>query len=731
VSEDKVTFCRICEPFCGLVATVEDGRIVGVRGDRDNPFSQGFCCAKGVAMADVVTDPDRVIEPLRRCGGPGEFVPVPWDEALDDVARRLRAIVDEQGGHAFGGFIGNPPYFSYSAPMFFQGFLDAVGTKWKYGVNAEDAASRIAANAILYGSAALLLKPDLWRTDFAILIGANPLVSHGSVVSEPRIREALDAIAARGGRVVVIDPRRTETARRYEHVPVRGGTDAWLLAALCNVIIEHGLADRAFVDAHTTGYDAFAAALARFTPEHCAPRCRVPATTITALAREFAAAPNGVVYGRTGTCTQRFGTLNNLLQDAINILTGRIERRGGWVVGWGPIDFEAYAEKSGLSTYGAVRSRVTGLPDVNGQLASSALAADITTPGEGQVRALLTMGANPVISSGGGGRDLEDALEQLELHFSLDLYVNETNKHAQYIFPVTTFFEREDVPLLVMGNMLRPAVMATEAVVAPPPGVRQEWEILNELARRMGLGGAYSAPALRRLAKLGLRVKPRPMIDAMLRLSDAGDRFGLRRNGISFKKLLTRHPHGVVLQEELPIRPLETRLRTADRRIPLGAAPLLEQLRRLADFEERGDFPLRVIGMRELRSQNTWMHNVARLMPDGRVQRALVHPDDATAAGLEDGRLATISSETGTVTVAIEVTTDMTPGTIAVPHGWGHNGGWRRANGAGGANSNELALARPADVEALAGMSILNGIPVRLARTPLTPEARERDTVSI
>lgn len=710
------TFCRICEPQCGLLAEVVDGRLVGVTGNSDHVHSRGFSCTKSVAAIDVAYDPDRVVRPLRRCDGPGDFEPVSWSEALDDIAARIKKIRLRHGSSSLATFMGNPPAFSVSAALGLAGFQDAVGVKWRYGVNAEDGAARTVANALLYGSCATLLLPDLWRTDFAVLLGTNPLVSHGSSVSEPLMRSALESVVARGGRVVVIDPRRTETARRFEHLPVRAGTDAHLLLGVVRTLIDEDLVDRGFITENTAGFRELVELVAQVELAACAEHCGLPETTLRGLARDLAAAPSALVFGRTGTCTQRFGTLNNILQDVVVALTGNTGRPGGLVFGWGAIDLASFSQRAGLDTFGAVRSRTTGLPDVNGMLPSTALASDILTPGEGQVRALLTVGANPVLSSA-GGTELESALCELDLHVALDLYVNETNRTADYVLPVTSMFERDDVPLLALGTMLRPSVYATSAVIPPVGEAREEFEVLNELAQRLGAGGAYSHPALRTLARIGVRPRPMTMIDILLRTGPAGDWFGLRRGGVSVRKLLRQHPHGKALADATPIRDLAQLLATPDRRIQLCPPELESEVRRLQAESSNGDdtnFPLRLIGMRETRSQNTWLHNTPRLVPPSRRHALRVHPVDAEAAGLGGAVRCRVVSATGAVTVHLAITTDMAPGTAALPHGWGHRGGWRHANAAGGANSNELADPRVEALEAVAGMSVLNGIPIRL-----------------
>jgi formate dehydrogenase len=715
-TREVATYCRICEPQCGLIATVEDGKLVKVRGDREHVHSQGFQCQKSAAAVEILYDPDRVTQPLKRVGGPGEFEPVSWDEAMADIAARLRALRQKHGPAAFATFLGNPPAAGYATAMWLGGFQAALGVKWRYGVNADDAAARMAANALLYGSVATILKPDLWRTNFAILIGTNPLVSHGSMVTEARIRDALDGVIARGGRVLVIDPRRTKTAERYEHLPIRPGQDAFLLLGMIGTILAEGLVDRAFAARWTTGTEALAAAVERFPIDRCAAACGIDAEAISRLARDFATTQGALVYGRTGTCQQRFGTLVNFLQDVVMVLTGKIDREGGMLFGWGPIDFEAFAARAGLDTFGRDRTRVNNHPDVFGMHPSTSLRPDILTPGIDQVRALMIIGANPVLTSAGGGPALEDALSRLELSFALDLYVNESNKHCDYVLPVRHFYERDDFPLAPAGNMLRPALWATPAVVEPRGEAREEWRILDDLTRRLGLGGAYLLRPMRVLARAGIRPSPRWVLDALIRTSSAGDMFGLRRGGLTLKRLLAEHPHGKQLRGDLPTGQLAEKLRTPSKRIDLAPSEIRDELTRLDGYADDPRYSLRLIGMRDLRSQNTWMHNTLRLMPDTRRHSARVHPVDAAAAALRDGEEAEISSASGTVRIPVTVTDEVSPGTIAIPHGWGHAGGWARANAARGVNSNLLASGELDDIERLAGMSVFNGIPVTLSR---------------
>ena len=710
-TEEKVTYCRICEPLCGLVATVEDGKVTKLRPDDDNPLSKGFACPKGIAMTDVQNDPDRLLHPMRRRED-GEFERVSWTEALDEIGTRLKAIIGEHGGESVAWYMGNPGAFSYSHPLWVIGFLAAIKSPHYYTASSQDVSNRFAASALLYGSPFLLPIPDLKRTEFLLMVGANPLVSHGSVMTAPRVKDQLNAIVERGGRVVAVDPRRSETARAFEHLPINPDTDAWMLLSILNVIFEEDLEDAKALK-RARGGDALRAMAADTPPEETEDRTGIPAAELRQLARDLATAEGAAVYGRTGSCLGRNGTLVSFLLDAINVATGNLDREGGSMFGTGSIDFAKIADQLGVGTYGKNRTRIGDFPEVLGQMAATMMAKEITTPGEGQIRAMFVSAGNPVLSVPNGD-ELEQALEQVDLCVGIDLYVNDTNKHADFVLPATTWLEREDFPFPFLTLHTTPYIQMTEAVVEPSGEARQEWEIIEEISKRIGVVPA-SAPALRRLGKLGLRLSPRRLIDLLLRTGPDGDRFGLRRKGMSLRKL-AEHPHGIVLRPYLEAGVLRKEIRFGDKRVRLDPPEIVEEAARLrAQNGHDPDFPLRMIGLRELRSHNSWMHNAALLMRGGRTHAARVNPEDAAAIGIEDGEPCRITSPHGSIEIPAKVTDEMTRGTIAVPHGWGHEGGgWSTANAAGGANVNLLASSDPKDLETLAGMAFFNGIPVRL-----------------
>lgn len=708
---DAVTYCRLCEAMCGLVATVDNGRVTSLAPDPDHPLSRGRACPKGLAFVEITNDPDRVLHPLRR-NADGEFEQVSWDEALDDIAARLDAIRKKWGAEAIGHYLGNPVAFAYANGLWSGAFLLAIGGATQYTVGSQDINCRFVASKLLYDAASLLPFPDLARTDFLLIVGANPLVSNGSALRAPRVRDDLNAITGRGGRVVVVDPRRSETARLHEHVSIKPNTDAWMLLAMLQVIFAEGLEDEAVVRTQANGLDQLRSAVAGFTPEVAAAVCEVPAETITTLARDFAAAPSATAYGRTGACLGSHGTLVSWLIDVLAIVTGNLDRPGGTLLPQGVVPLEAAAEASGRMTYAAKRSRIGGLPDVMGVWPSTLMASDIMTPGPGQVRAMIINSGNPVLSVP-DGEGLEAALGELDLLVSLDLYLNESNRTADYILPAATWLEREDYPFLSSASSAKVTMQWTGAVVPPAGEAREEWSVFADLADRMkvGLFGPRWMPALR----------PNTMLKVLLRLGPYGDRFGLRPSGLNQKKL-EAHPHGMVLAEHSPTGILAKVVRYKDKRVRLAPPEILTEIAALAPAPQ-GEFPLLLIGLRENRSLNSWLHNSPALMKGDRKHRARINPCDLAPLGLADGDRVRIVSAHGAIETLVKSTDEVRPGTLAVPHGWGHRGGWRIANAGGGVNVNQLMNSAPDSLERLAGMALLNGVPVRLERASYESDA--------
>ena len=712
-SQERVTYCRICEPLCGMVATVEDGKLAKLRPDAENPLSQGFACPKGIAMAEVQNDPDRVLHPLRK-NGEGEFERVSWDEALDEIGRRLRDIVKRHGGDSVGYYMGNPAAFSYSHPLWAKGFVDAFGSPHFYTASSQDVSNRFAASAFLYGSPYIVPIPDLARTDFLLIVGANPLVSHGSVMSAPRVKDQLHAITDRGGRVVVVDPRRSETARAFEHVAVDPDSDAFLLLSMLEAIFSDGLEDAAAITHQSRGIEALRELAMAHPAEETAIHTGTDAVEVRRLARDLARAERAAVYGRTGSCLGRNATVVSFLLDALNLVTGNLDREGGAVFGDPPVDFEHLASLVNLATYDRVRSRIGDLPEVLGSLPAAVMAKEMTTPGKGRIRAFFVSAGNPVLSVPNGA-ELAEAMAGLELSVALDLYLSDTSRHCDFVLPATTMYEREDFPLPFLSLFTTPFIQMTDPVVAPAGEARQEWEIIEAISRRVGVVPS-SLRLLRWAGRAGLRLSPERLVDLILRAGPGGDWFGLRRGeGRLSVAELRRNPHGIVLGDGLAGGVLRKKIRHRDKRVRLDPPEVLADARMLAaPGGHDPSFPLRLIGLRELRSHNSWMHNAPLLMRGGREHTARVHPEDAAAAGIADGDDCRVTSAHGSIELPAKLTDEVKPGTVAVPHGWGHRGGWRVANGAGGANVNALASSDPDELERLAGMAHLNGIPIRI-----------------
>ncbi len=700
------TFCRLCEAQCGLIAEVTSGVIGKVGPDRDHPVSEGHLCIKGPAMASVTHDPDRVLTPLRRIGGPGEFEPVSWDEALDDIAARLRPVM-ARDAEGIGLFKGNPASFATLRALYGAQFLRALGGNKSFSSLHIDTGAKNLAQELVFGGAADWTFPDLEDCDFLIILGGNPLVSHMSLVAEPRVLPKLAAIHARGA-VVVVDPRRTETAQRFEHLPIRPDSDAWLLAAMLNHIFARGLERRALLEARTTGWEDLRAAVQPITPERAAARCGAPAEAIRDLATRFAEARTAACYGRVGTNRGRFPTLVNLLIESLNVVTGRFGEPGGWISGVSPLAAQP-ASPPVLAPYGAARSRIGDIPLVLGQSPGGALAAEIVTPGKGQLRALFVESGNPVHSYP-AGNELAEALEQLDLFVAIDLYINETARHAHYILPATTFFERDDFTDYWVRNAPRPCGAIFPAVIAPRGEARLEYDIYNAILERVGLPAVPAAP------DDGSDLSPlMRTADAMLRGGVHGDHHGARPEGLSIARLRREFPSGVRIGERADAAASWQRVWTEEGKVRLWHAVTAGEFARLlADVSGATDGQLLLFGRRKLASLNSWMHNVERLVRSEK-PTLLIHPGDARARNIGDGQMVEIASKAGRIAVEAEISEDVVPGSVNYPHGWGHEGGWRRAKRLPGANVNLIASSRPEDWEQVSGMVHVDGIAVTVA----------------
>jgi len=676
--------CMLCEAACGLAVDLEGEQVVRVRGDSDDPFSRGHVCPKAAAIPDVMSDPDRVREPLRRSGS--GWTPVSWKEALGEAGTRLAEIQRRHGRHSVALYLGNPTIHGYGATLGAALLSRALGSRSRFSATSVDQLPQMLAALEMFGHALLVPVPDVDRTAYLLVLGANPLVSNGSLMTAPGIATRLEQLRARGGRVVVVDPRRSETARFADrHVPILPGGDAPLLLGLLHVIFSEGLARPGRLADFTVGLDRLEAIARRFPPERVAGRAGVQADLIRELAREFAAAPSAVCYGRVGISTQAFGGLASWLVLALNLVTGNLDRAGGAMFTTPAADLVGLLDRLGSrGGFDRYRTRVRGLPEFGGELPAATLAEEIETEGEGRIRALVTFAGNPVLSTPNGGR-LDRALARLDYMVSIDLYRNETTRRAHLLLPVAFGFEREHYDLALYSFAVRNVARHVPALVDPPSGVRGDWEVLTDVAaelRRRGGGNRRTSVGV----ALGVAraLGPRRLLDLLLRLGP---------HGLSLAAL-ARRPHGVDLGP-LEVR-LPGRLFTPGhliRLVPDRFERDLGRLERALDEPVPPAGSLLLIGRRQLRGNNSWMHNSARLVKGAAACTLLMHPQDAEARGLENGDEVLVTSRVGAVRVPISVTHEMARGVVSLPHGWGHgrpDGALGVAGAHAGASVNDL-----------------------------------------
>jgi anaerobic selenocysteine-containing dehydrogenase len=696
----------LCEAVCGISVETSGNQVVSVRGDDADPFSQGHICPKAAALRDLHADPDRITQPLRRVG-PDRFEPVSWDAALAEASERIAGIQRRHGRNAVALYLGNPTVHNYSALLSVPLFGKALGTRARFSATSVDQLPHMLAALEMFGHQLLLPIPDVDRTSFLLVLGANPLVSNGSIMTAPGIAKRLAALRERGGRLVVVDPRRSETAAvADEHLFIRPGGDAHLLLAMLHVVFAESRVNLRGLGPIVDGLDAVERLVARFTPARVAERVGIDAGRITQLARDFAAAPSAVCYGRVGVCTQEFGGLAAWLINVLNIVTGNFDRAGGSMLTTPAADLVGVATKLGeRGHFGVWKSRVRGLPEFGGELPVATLAEEIETPGDGQIRALVTHAGNPALSTPNGAR-LSRALAGLEFMVAIDIYRNETTRHAHLILPTSFGLERDHYDLAFYALAVRNAARYVPPALTPPPGVRHDWQVLLDLAL-----GVYARGGGRRDRTLALMMRalrlagPRRLLDLLLRLGP--HKLSLAR--------LAKEPHGVDLG---PLEPrLPKVLATKGRRVALAPAPFVDDVARLeARLEEapasRAD-ELLLIGRRNLRSNNSWMHNSQRLVKGPEACTLIMHPDDARSRGLVDGQRVEVRSRVGSVAVPVALSDDIALGVVSLPHGWGHGGdgvALRVAQSRAGASINDLT--DELRLDALSGNASFSGVPV-------------------
>ena len=667
--------CNLCEAMCGVAISVQANGTLRIEGDAEDVFSHGYICPKAVALQDIHYDPDRLKHPVRRTEN--GWRQIGWDEAFDEVADNLKRVQAKYGRHSVATYVGNPTVHNYGSLLFLPGFIRSLHTRNRFSATSVDQLAHHFAAFFMFGHQLLLPIPDLDRTDFLLILGGNPAVSNGSLMTAPDVAGRLRAIRARGGKVILVDPRRTETARiADQHIFIRPGTDVLLLLALLNVIYAENLARPDRLTEFTDGVEIVRKLAADFSPETTAPITGVRAEQVRELAREFANAKTAVCYGRMGVSTQEFGGVCQWLINVLNIITGNLDRPGGAMFTKPAFDAvgapEAVAPRG---SYGRWHSRVRKLPEFGGELPVAALAEDILTPGKDQIRAVVTSAGNPVLSTP-NGRQLDRAFAGLEFMASVDFYINETTRHANIILPPTASLEHDHYDLAFHVLAIHNTAKYSQPLFAPQENTRHDWQIFLELQTRMESKGVREQLlAKTKRAVVARFFPPSRLVDLALRFGPYGNKLNPFSSGLTLAKV-KESPHGIDLG------PLEScfpdRLRTDNRLIALAPEILVKDIERvktrlLASNGNHGPHDLLLIGRRQLRSNNSWMHNSERLVKGPPRCTLLMNPDDAADRDIIAGQQVQVHSRTGSIKIPVEISQDMMRGVISIPHGWGHD----------------------------------------------------------
>ena len=683
--------CNLCEAICGLAIETEGQQIVSIRGDKDDPFSRGHICPKAVALQDLQEDPDRLRQPMRKVAG--QWQAISWDEAFAYAAERLHAVASAHGGDSVAVYAGNPSVHNYGLMTHANYLYKQLKTRSRFSATSVDQLPHHLIGYLMYGHQMLMPVPDIDHCDFMLVLGANPLASNGSIMTVPDVEKRLKALKTRG-RLVVVDPRRSETAALADqHLFIRPGEDAaFLLVLLCTLL------DEALITPSPLPLSDLAPlkeAVAGFDVGVLADRCGIELEVIQQLARDFSATPRAACYGRMGVSTQAFGSLCQWLIQLINLLTGKLDSVGGMMFTEPAMDL---LHSMSAGNYGRWHSRVSQLPEFGGELPVAALAEEMLTPGDGQIRALITQAGNPVLSTP-NGRQLEQALQGLEFMLSIDFYLNETTQHADLILPPTSALEHDHYDMSFNMLAVRNVTRYNAPVLDKPAGALHDWEIFMGLARAYAKLAGNTEPQA---------IEPAQMVDMALRMGAYGDR---SEHKLSLK-VLQEQSHGIDLGALQPC--LAKRLKTPSKQVELTPELLLTELERFA--QSRTPEGLLLIGRRHVRSNNSWMHNYHRLIKGKPRHQLLMHPQDMAARQLQDGQQVTVRSRVGAVTVDVLGSDEVMPGVVSLPHGFGHQRGAVRlakASELAGVSANDLTDERLLD--RLSGNTALNGVPVEVA----------------
>jgi anaerobic selenocysteine-containing dehydrogenase len=713
------SFCRICEALCGLELTTEGDVITQVRPDPAHVATGGFACVKGLKQHKLYASPDRLRHPLRRTDA-GVYQRASWDEALTGIGSKLAALRREHGPDSIAMYVGTAAGFGVLHPIFASGFMQGIGSRSMYASASQDCANKFAVARLLYGFPFTQPFPDLEHTGCLIVVGANPAVSKWSFLQVSNPVKRLRELEARGTKLFFVDPRRTESAKAAgEHVFIRPNTDPFFYLAFLHEVLERGAVEHARVATHMRGFEALWPLVETWTPERQAEVTKIPAAKLRELVDAYLGSEGAALYSSTGVNMGSHGSICFWLQEVINAVTGNLDRRGGTLVGRGIIDFAKFGVRTG-TLLRQDRSRIGNFGAVNDAFPGGILADEILTPGPRQVRALIVTGGNPLLTMANAGR-LRAAFEELELLVCLDIFQGETASLAHWVLPCTSPMQRPDLPFvfpLMLGLQSRPYLQATREVLAPEGEQRDEATIYLDLCRAAGVG-LFGSRVAQRLLELGKRrwsarhpgrqpaIPQELLLDLLLRASGQG----------SFAQLLT-HPHGRARAPHRPDDFLGKRVVTKDGKLDLAPAPLLAEAAKLEahyarELRDAGRFKL--ITKRHVTTHNSWTHNLADFVASD-TNHLYLHPEDAARLGLAEGDYADVSTETATVRVPVRVLGDLMPGTVALPHGWGHQhaSGLSVAGRTRGVNVNLLAADGPERLEQVSGMANLTGFCVEV-----------------
>ncbi len=646
MSEQHFRTCNLCEAMCGIEITHENGVVTAIAGDKLDPFSRGHICPKALALKDVFEDPNRLKTPLKKVGG--EWQNISWNDAFDEIAAKIRDIQTKNGQNSIAVYQGNPSVHNFGTLLNSGLLLKSLKTRNNFSATSCDQLPHHFAAWTMLGHPLLMPIPDLDRTEYFLIFGANPLASNGSLMTAPDVINRLDDIKKRGGKVVLIDPRRTETARvASEHHFIKPSSDVYFLLAVVNVLFAENLVNLERLTELTDGVDVLREVSNDYAPEKAAHLTGIAADEIRRIATEFAASDSAVCYGRMGVSVQKFGSLCHWLINSINILTGNFDEAGGAMLTAPAFDLLQTAKPENV--FNRWQSRVRQLPEFMGELPVAALAEEIETEGEGQIRAFITSCGNPVLSTPNGGQ-LEKALEKLELMVSIDIYINETTSLADYILPPATGLETSHYDVIFNLFAVRNTTKYSAPLFEKSDGAKYDWEIFQELHHR--LSGAE---------------EPLKLMPPEVKL-DFGLKFG--RYGLSVEKLL-ESPHGVDLGELKSCLP--ERLLTENKRINLAPQLLVKDLERLEiETAEAGEYPFALIGRRHLRDNNSWLHNSEMLVKGKNRCTIMINSSDAADLKLENNQSIKVSSRVGSVEIPCEISDKIMRGVVSIPHGYGH-----------------------------------------------------------